>query len=198
MIRTLFFLLAVLIVPVSNATTQLFTFSNFVGSYSPSVAACPINTKNYVQGKTAVTCNEARAALDQCLVDQGKAMYWLSSGCSADPVIVGTKIYLNGSTSNYVTAATSTTVCPTGQRFDTATLTCVYETAQNISSCLPSIRTIAPCPSGFAPANAIPLGSKAPDPYVSNYDTLPLQDMLYAIGMIIAGLFGFGIGTRLI
>jgi hypothetical protein len=65
-------------------------------------------------------------------------------------------------------------------------------------SCVPSVRTIAPCPSGFAPAVMSPLELSAVDAYESQFDTMPLQDMLYSIGVCFFALLGIAVGVKLL
>lgn len=63
--------------------------------------------------------------------------------------------------------------------------------------CIPSARTIAPCPAGYAPSVAEPLSTNPSDQYTSAFDALPLQDMIYALGVALCGLFGVAVGVRL-
>jgi len=141
------------------------------------------------------SCTALRSALDACA-----PVPWVSTGCSAEQPIIGTKInWVNPSTS----ATTTWSVvglsinCEFGEHLDAVTQLCVSNDTVNIQACLPSSRTIAPCPSGFAPANAIPSSTAQPDPYLSNYDTMPVQDILYAIGVALFGVLGIGIGVKL-
>jgi hypothetical protein len=63
--------------------------------------------------------------------------------------------------------------------------------------CVPSVRTVPPCPSGFAPSSVAPLSDDLPDPYLSDFDKMPIQDMLYAIGVCLFGVLGIAVGVRL-
>lgn len=63
--------------------------------------------------------------------------------------------------------------------------------------CTPSYRTIAPCPAGYAPSTAAPVSTDPSDPYTSPFDSLPVQDVLYAIGVALCGLMGVAVGVRL-
>jgi len=64
--------------------------------------------------------------------------------------------------------------------------------------CVPSVRTVAPCPSGFSPSNVAAAGAMQPDTYSSAMDAMPMQDLLYVLGVAICGLLGIGTGARLI
>jgi len=124
--------------------------------------------------------------------------------CSTDPIMVGTSFArVRDSdgvavTSVLVSSIVRSLICTTGTHYDSSTDTCVDDVNISVASCLPSIRTIAPCPSGFAPTNAIPVGSGAPAPFTSAMDGMPLQDMLYAIGIAICGLMGVAVGIKLV
>lgn len=66
-----------------------------------------------------------------------------------------------------------------------------------IPTCIPSPRTIDPCPSGYAPGTVSGLSSEVGDAYSSAYEKLPLQDMVYASLVAVCGLLGVAVGTRL-
>jgi len=119
--------------------------------------------------------------------------------CSSDPVAIGTNLnwVYGGGPAGAWTITDVRVVCATGTHWDTSTQTCVDDITTAIVSCLPSVRTISPCPSGFAPTNAIPAGSGAPDPYLSKFDSMAVQDLLYAIGVCLFGVLGLGIGVKL-
>lgn len=125
--------------------------------------------------------------------------YYTNNGCSTNPVAAGTKLYVR--TSDPVTnwnVASISIYCAAGTHVDTSTNTCVDDVTIAVASCMPSIRTISPCPSGYAPTNAIPAGSGAPSPYTSAYDGLPIQDMIYAVGIAVCALLGVSVGVKLI
>jgi ABC-type Na+ efflux pump permease subunit len=63
--------------------------------------------------------------------------------------------------------------------------------------CVPSLRTVAPCPAGYAPKEISIQSSHTPDIYGTTLDALPLQEMIYALSIGIAGLMGFSVGVRL-
>jgi hypothetical protein len=88
--------------------------------------------------------------------------------------------------------------CSAGLSLDTTFYQCTGEGVGSAGSgCVPSIRTISPCPSGFAPAGTSPLHDGPPDPYISEFDTMPVQDMLYSVGMCLFGLLGISVGVKL-
>jgi hypothetical protein len=64
------------------------------------------------------------------------------------------------------------------------------------AACLPSVRTVAPCPSGFAPGT-LATGTTGGG-FETALDGMPLQDILYAIGVSICALMGISVGTRLL
>lgn len=64
--------------------------------------------------------------------------------------------------------------------------------------CTPSGRTVSPCPAGYAPKEITVQSSEQPDPYQNTFDSMPLQEMLYALCIGIAGLLGFSVGARLV
>ncbi len=70
-------------------------------------------------------------------------------------------------------------------------------TITNPISCIPSGRTIDPCPSGFAPASVTSETWAGTPAYSSVYEKLPLQDMVYAAFVSLCGLLGVGVGVRL-
>lgn len=146
-----------------------------------------------------LTCNSVKLAVDTC-AKAALAAYESTLSCTADPVVNGTKLSYRygGTVYSDVIVSNILTVCPSGTHLDSSTKTCVDDITTAIASCLPSIRTIAPCPSGFAPTNAIPIGSGAAAPFVSDFDGLPIQDMIYAVGMAVCGLLGIVCGVRLV
>lgn len=75
---------------------------------------------------------------------------------------------------------------------------CTAMTVLSPVSCIPSPRTIDPCPSGYAPSSVNGSSGTVGDSYSSAFEKLPIQDMLYGIGMAICGLLGLGVGTRLV
>jgi hypothetical protein len=97
-----------------------------------------------------------------------------------------------------ITVTSISVACPAGEHAENYT-TCVPDAAVSlVETCAPSIRTVAPCPSGFAPAAIEPLVSAVADPYLSEFDTMPVQDMLYSIGVCLFGLLGISVGVKLL
>lgn len=155
---------------------------------SNSTAGCPTQNVN------SLTCQEFLTVFNACQVAAGRAV---GTACSGDPLTVNTVITRQGVTyTDTITAIASN--CAAGTHFDISTASCVEDVAIAVASCMPSIRTISPCPSGYAPTNAIPAGSGAPSPFTSAFDGLPIQDMIYAVGIAICGLLGISVGVKLV
>ena len=176
-----------------------------------SIAGCQSYTVS------SFSCTDVKAAINACQISHSTA--YRPATCSADPVTNGTVIGAtpNGSwnisgivyttcSSGYhvdlltnLCVANSITTCSTGFHLDTATSTCVADTpTAGTVNCLPSIRTVAPCPSGFAPSNVSVTTTETANPFSSSMDALPIQDMLYAIGVAICGLMGVAVGIKLV
>jgi hypothetical protein len=103
-------------------------------------------------------------------------------GCSSDPIQEGTQIFWSkGGVIGYWTVAAINEV----------------EVPETFV-CIPAFRTISPCPSGYAPNNMLSLDSSDVNPYLSEFDSMPVQDILYSIGMCLFGLLGLGVGVKLI
>lgn len=81
------------------------------------------------------------------------------------------------------------------------TMMCCFVTISGESKaetvCVPAVRTVEPCPTGYAPKEIIVQSSQQPDPYQSSLDAMPMQEMLLAICVGISGLLGFSVGVRL-
>ncbi|BBO20877.1 MAG: hypothetical protein HKUEN07_03730 [Rhodocyclaceae bacterium] len=63
--------------------------------------------------------------------------------------------------------------------------------------CVPATKTVAPCPSGYAPNQITVESVQQPDPYQNSLDAMPMQEMLFALCVGISGLLGFSVGVRL-
>lgn len=64
-------------------------------------------------------------------------------------------------------------------------------------NCVPSTRTVAPCPSGTAPdVVTVTSAASAPEFYPSNFDHMPVQDVLFALGMVLCFVAGIAGGRR--
>jgi hypothetical protein len=64
--------------------------------------------------------------------------------------------------------------------------------------CVPSVRTVTPCPSGYAPAVMVPIDDSQPDPYKSEFDAMSIQDILYSMGICFFAVIGIGVGIKLV
>lgn len=73
-----------------------------------------------------------------------------------------------------------------------------WETPVPTVVCSPSFKTVSPCPTGYAPKEVSVQTSQQPDAYQTTFDAMPLQEMLYALCIGIAGLLGFSVGVRLV
>ena len=60
-----------------------------------------------------------------------------------------------------------------------------------VAVCVPSSRTILPCPSGFAPTDPA-----LAEPYPSFFDQLAIQDIAVALGYVVIFFMGFSVGGR--
>lgn len=165
---------------------------------------CSLNTyaavtvfSNNLQGcvssvASTKSCADVLAGFQLC--QDGIDPNWILTTCTSDPVTVGTmlkKTYTDGTTVGFGSITDIKVACVSGTHLDTSTNTCVDDVSIAVASCMPSARTIAPCPSGFAPTNAIPSGSGGPVSYPAIFDAMPVQDVLVAIGYTL--LFGLGI-----
>lgn len=156
-------------------------------------AAYSIKFNEFTVTATTNSCNDVKSAWNTWAMTNwiGKSL----TACSSDPAVTGTSVtWSTGS----VFVLTVTPICVAGTHLDTSTQTCVDDITIPVASCMPSIRTISPCPSGYAPTNAIPAGSGAPTPFTSAFDGLPIQDMIYAVGIAICALLGVSVGVKLI
>ena len=142
-----------------------------------------------------LNCGSVKQVIDSLYAGQG--LGYVVGSCTSNPVFVGTVIQLwplDGGGNREITGIVPfTPSCDTGSEFDYSSQNCISLRRE----CLPSVRTIAPCPSGFAPTNAIPIGSGSPDPYLSKFDSMAVQDLLYALGVALFGVLGLGIGVKL-
>lgn len=117
-------------------------------------------------------------------------------GCSAwscfrwlSPSFVGT---VSQSFQCSVVGGSDTSCGPGGNRADMVVSAPVVTVP-----CVPSARTIDPCPSGYAPSSASGVSSGAVDTYSSPYEKLPIQDLIYAAVITFGGLLGIGVGVKL-
>lgn len=175
-VRTLIFVVALLFTGTSSAAYKVV----WQTIYSSTVSD--------------LSCSTVRSTMNA----QPEVIGWgvTITSCATNPITPGsTFTWSNGTTGTFNTI---TFVCGAGTHLDTSTNTCVDDVTIAVASCMPSIRTISPCPSGYAPTNAIPAGSGAPSPFTSAYDGLPIQDMIYAVGIAVCALLGVSVGVKLI
>lgn len=153
---------------------------------SASFLACPAVVA------ASNSCSHVRAAYDNCLHLTAPSAN--TTTCSSDPVISGTTINSNvGSwTVSGVTLIVPT--CQAGSHVDTSTNTCVPDIPTTV--CIPASRTVAPCPSGYAP-NEVSIESGPVNGYSSSFDTMSVQDLIYAVGVCLFGVLGLGVGVKL-
>lgn len=143
------------------------------------------------------TCVSALAAVNACMTANNFTEYTALS-CSAATIVAGTKVYINAGQTAYVTAVAPVTKCPAGQYYNFGLKLCASETAVTISNCLPSIRTISPCPSGYAPSVSSYSQSDPTTHYSNPLDGVAIQEILYAIGMAVCAAVGIGVGVKLV
>lgn len=62
--------------------------------------------------------------------------------------------------------------------------------------CVPSARTVHPCPSGTAPQQTVTSAASAPEFYPSAFDHVATQDILVAVALVFSFFFGFGQGGK--
>lgn len=62
--------------------------------------------------------------------------------------------------------------------------------------CVPSGQTVSPCPAGTAPDAVVIDTTEAVERYTSNFDYVPVQDVLVGVAMVIAMLMGIAAGRR--
>jgi len=183
----------------------LMTLSSFtLASYNVSTNVSPVPCKTLEV--PFATCGDLKPGLLSCMNINVSSSDWQDLTCSVNnPLTAGVVVTFKRvfkSTSELIFTNYSITsvalVCDSGQHYDSSTNTCVDDITIAVASCMPSIRTISPCPSGYAPTNAIPAGSGAPNPFISAMDGMPLQDMIYAVGIAICGLMGIAVGVKLV
>lgn len=190
--RSVITLLFLLFVFDANAITYQLGFN---GTPLAGFTNCNNLPESY---RVTASCADALLAANACLTANGVSSSYKASSCSAATIVAGTKIFVNPSQTAYITAIAPVTKCPAGQYYNYSLGMCASEIAQTLSSCMPSIRTVSPCPSGYAPTTALPIGSGAATPLSSDFDRLPIQDMIYAVGVAVCALLGVSVGVRLL
>lgn len=64
--------------------------------------------------------------------------------------------------------------------------------------CVPSAKTVQPCPGGYAPSQITVEATQAPDSYQSPFESMPAQEMILAVSIVFGGLLGFAVGVKLL
>jgi len=62
--------------------------------------------------------------------------------------------------------------------------------------CKPSATTVAPCPTGMAPEQAIYSTQPEPIFYPGRFDGMPPQDVMVTVALVVAFILGVGQGRR--
>lgn len=63
-------------------------------------------------------------------------------------------------------------------------------------TCIPSGKTVPPCPSGTAPDTISVTSADAPEYYSGNFDHIPVQDLVVLLLLVVCFLFGIGMGRK--
>jgi len=64
--------------------------------------------------------------------------------------------------------------------------------------CVPSAKTVQPCPGGYAPNQITIEATTSPDSYQSPLESMPAQEMILAVSIVFGGLLGFAVGVKLL
>lgn len=83
--------------------------------------------------------------------------------------------------------------CSTNPAIPASSQSCIIQW-----NCIPSVRTVDPCPSGYAPASVTVSSADPGGAYSSAFEKLPIQDILYGLGVTVCGLLGIMVGTKLL
>lgn len=137
-------------------------------------------------------CSDVKSSINACLSTNYPT--YSTSSCTTELVGIGTRINFSPSGYSDVTAITGT--CTSGYVWNATTLSC--ESINLTVVCSPAFKTVSPCPTGYAPKEITVQTSQQPDAYQTTLDAMPLQEMLYALCIGIAGLLGFSVGVRLV
>ena len=62
-------------------------------------------------------------------------------------------------------------------------------------TCQPALTSVPPCPAGTAPVVLVD-STDTPNPYPMLLDGVPIQDVIFTVAMVLAFLFGIGMGRR--
>lgn len=153
--------------------------------YTITASGNPLNTSDR-------SCASYKAVVTAYVQANGYPTLTANS-CSNDPVVVGSVITF--SNTGTWTISSITAQCSTGYTWNSSTLNC--DPLPSVV-CSPSFKTVSPCPTGYAPKEVTVQTSQQPDAYQTTLDAMPLQEMLYALCIGIAGLLGFSVGVRLV
>lgn len=63
-------------------------------------------------------------------------------------------------------------------------------------NCIPSVRTVPPCPGGTAPDVVVVESTSEPERYIGYFDHIPLQDLVVGIALVLTMLLGVMSGRR--
>ncbi len=63
-------------------------------------------------------------------------------------------------------------------------------------SCVPSAKTVPPCPSGTAPDSITVTSADPPEYYTGNFDHIPTQDLIVLFALVVSFLLGIGMGRK--
>lgn len=63
-------------------------------------------------------------------------------------------------------------------------------------NCIPSSKTVPPCPSGTAPDAVVVESTDQPEYYTGYFDHIPVQDVIVGVAMILSMLLGVMAGRR--
>ena len=63
-------------------------------------------------------------------------------------------------------------------------------------TCIPSAKTVPPCPSGTAPDTVTVDSADTPEYYAGNFDHIPVQDLMVLFVLVVCFLFGIGMGRK--
>lgn len=63
-------------------------------------------------------------------------------------------------------------------------------------NCIPSAKTVPPCPSGSAPDAVEVVSMDTPENYAGSFDHIPIQDLQVGVSMVLALIIGIMTGRR--
>lgn len=62
--------------------------------------------------------------------------------------------------------------------------------------CVPSPKTVPPCPSGTSPDALFVMSLEEPSIYAGNFDHIPVQDLMVGVSMCLTLLMGVMAGRK--